>query len=939
MKPNFALSLSFDGIQLLHRALGGWRVVGEVALDAADLDAELATLRKTATALDPGGLRCKLLIPDAQIKYLSIDAEDPSDAARLRAAHLALEGATPYALDELAFDIAADGARTHIAAVARDTLEEAESFAVEHRFHPVSFVAAPKRGDFPGEPFFGPTAAAAELLEPGETVEPDSEAVVVLDIASATARAAQHAPVADLTDMAKPSGPDSAPTEKPATGSAARAATAPAAPSSAAPGESQKPLPTSPADWRGPAVPTKAMRQEDVGSRVAKTGPAQKDPSAETSRATPSTTVSAQPDRAVKTTMHKPVAAQEASPPERPAASGQTRSSAGHARPHGESPTLITPEAVSASLRPAAPAAARINAPELVPGSYSTAPRRNAAQRLVAFASRRPKAGSESRREPLVAPPAPPPAAVPVTTTPVLNNPGETTPVTADALPGQPATPRPAGARAALQAETPAHPAQQAPPTRDPLASEEEQMTIFGARKSEVGGKPRYLGLMLTAALLMLLAGVAAWASVFLDDGINLSRLFGDRAEPRLVADAPREPDAETDSEAESVARSSAGTAKEAETIAARPEAEGDETPIVSLSAGEEVVTDSLSAPRGTAQSPLSAAEAEAKYAVSGIWPLAPQLPSDPAALVRLENLRLASIDPVSRPKDADALPPVASFDSDVMRDDLDAPVAAETDPARDDRGLVVASAEGALNPDGVKIYLGRPAAVPPARPTAEAEDPVQDTPETSAVAQERPRERPEDLVASAPTPEPESDPVGDSSLAGLRPKPRETTPDPSAPPISPGGVAVTLQETDDAVTIALTKPAAFQNATPQATEVSRRPDDRPRNFAQIVKTARRSAPAVVSAPSAVVAPSIPSKTSVAKQATVKNAINLRKINLIGVYGKPANRRALVRLGNGRYQKVEVGDRIDGGRVAAISESELHYVKRGRSVVLQMPKS
>lgn len=73
MKPNFTLSLAFDGIRLLHRAPDGWRLVGEVALDSADLAAELAVLRQTATALEPGGLRSLLLIPDEQIKYLSIE--------------------------------------------------------------------------------------------------------------------------------------------------------------------------------------------------------------------------------------------------------------------------------------------------------------------------------------------------------------------------------------------------------------------------------------------------------------------------------------------------------------------------------------------------------------------------------------------------------------------------------------------------------------------------------------------------------------------------------------------------------------------------------------------------------------------------------------------------------------------------------------------------
>jgi hypothetical protein len=86
------------------------------------------------------------------------------------------------------------------------------------------------------------------------------------------------------------------------------------------------------------------------------------------------------------------------------------------------------------------------------------------------------------------------------------------------------------------------------------------------------------------------------------------------------------------------------------------------------------------------------------------------------------------------------------------------------------------------------------------------------------------------------------------------------------------------------------------------------------------------------------VTPRIPSSTSVAKAATVKNAINLSRVNLIGVYGKPSSRRALVRLSNGRYKKVKIGDRVDGGRVSAIGEAQLNYTKNGRSVTLKMPK-
>jgi Tfp pilus assembly protein PilP len=76
----------------------------------------------------------------------------------------------------------------------------------------------------------------------------------------------------------------------------------------------------------------------------------------------------------------------------------------------------------------------------------------------------------------------------------------------------------------------------------------------------------------------------------------------------------------------------------------------------------------------------------------------------------------------------------------------------------------------------------------------------------------------------------------------------------------------------------------------------------------------------------------------VARQATVQNAINLNHLNLIGVYGTQANRRALIRLPSGRYKKVKVGDSVDGGKVVAIGDSELRYQKGGRSLTLKMPK-
>jgi hypothetical protein len=188
------------------------------------------------------------------------------------------------------------------------------------------------------------------------------------------------------------------------------------------------------------------------------------------------------------------------------------------------------------------------------------------------------------------------------------------------------------------------------------------------------------------------------------------------------------------------------------------------------------------------------------------------------------------------------------------------------------------------------------------------------------------------------------------SELAGFRPRFRPESVQQQAAAVAEAAAAAAAAasavDTDEAVEVALATPAAFDNATRLAIRASVRPDTRPRNFDRIVKRAQRTPKPETETRVAgstiaprVVTPKIPSKTSVAKQATVRNAINLRQVNLIGVYGKPSSRRALVRLANGRYKKVVVGDRIDGGKVSAIGDSELRYNKRGRDVVLKMPRS
>lgn len=968
MKPDFALSLSFEGIRLLHRAAGGWRIVGEVALTADDLNADLAVLRKSATALEPAGLRSKLLLPDAQIKYLTIDTPDMSEADRREAARVALDGTTPYAVSDLAFDISLEGPRTHVAAVARETLAEAEAFAVEHRFHPVSFAAVPGKSPYLGEPFFGQTEAASELLEDGETVEADGIAVVVIGnvtvpdgpVAAGPAPAAPDAAVQKPDRAAPPAVSPPAPDAKAEVTSTAQAPKAPAARKTPEPSEATRTAPS-----EAEAEPVEATSSETTPKPEAT---ATEKPAAPEAPAAPRGDAAAKAAEAPATSRSAPTPPSEPKATKPAAEKGENltvklppspvATPAVPAPPIGAAPVVVTPEPETAKIAtaevkpdatasdsPAAPASA--GAAQDVPVIPSLRAARADKATPVAplpplraepagFASRRGESAAPSlegaRREPSLGAPT----ALPTGEDAVLRPDSSSfdTPVPRPEVTAPAAAPAPARggflSRRRKGASAPERriPASPAPQPGGVAVSEAERMTVFGARRTEVGGKPRFLGLILTAVLLVFLAGVAAWASVFLDEGMSLSRLFGPRPTPEVAAapdtPLPEQPAPETNDPVQTAALDSGLTEEDG------------------------AVLDALREPLPPVELDLSEAELEAKYAATGIWPRAPIVPPDPAGEIAIEDLYLTSIDPVSTAADAIALPALDSLLTDTALGEVASPAAAGTRFAIGANGLVIPTSAGTVNPEGVTIYLGKPDVLPPdtimARYQPQTAETTEDVPELNVLAAFRPRTRPGGLIENAERAQFDGLTIDELSQyrPALRPQSvQEQAAEAAAPAIDPA-------DTTEAVALALETPAqptAFENPTKFAVAASARPDTRPRNFDRIVKRAERTAPTeetrVASAGSVAprtVAPSIPSKTSVAKQATVKNAINLRKVNLIGVYGKPSNRRALVRLGNGRYKKVVVGDRIDGGRVSAIGDAELRYTKGGRSVVLTMPR-
>lgn len=863
MKPGFALSLSAEGIVLLHRAAGGWRNVGRVPLDATDLPADLVVLRRRGDAIEPDG-NCKLIIPNDQIRYLTIDTGAADLATQQEMARAALEGATPYTVDELTFDLSQDGNRTHVAAVAQETLAEAESFALDNGFKPVSFVAAPGEMDFLGEPFFGTTSAIGATQ-----VEPDGIAVV-----------------------------DIGPAQVPAPAAAQKAVTSiPKAPAAA------------PVQSATPSIDEESTVSEDDG------------PVAGFSSRRRKSSVSAQTATPPATTASKT-----------PALAGANRGSP--PPPSRIAPSVPEQSTVTSNQGAATPVSS------VVPDARTKD--QTALRADVQTADIQP-AASDGQAGPN---PAPLPPTAPHTPA-AVEGPVKTAPPTASAVAS---STRPNGSNAAKQAKT--------------------------LTKGKGKGKPRYLGLILTVALLLVMAAVAALAllsdsSIFTsappvqqhspdaDTQPDASPPVGQNVQPQApdivtpgqvlpeddtdpnsqdaplpvsiapqVSALPGQPDPgiiELENPDQSPATLTLNTETQASTDQAVLDAlQGDETSATGTAASqnnEPLAEGTVSTPGEFTQT----LDQAALYAATGIWHQVPKIAETPA-LISLDDIYIASIDNSNLSQDAVALPEASTLPTDPVPDAVTSPAAPGRAFILDSRGLVAATREGTLNPDGVIVYLGRPENTPPPTPDrsnlatvvaqAEAENA-----RLELLSRKRPRPRPTDLVEQA-----ERALLGGLSLAELakvRPRSR------------PESLKTIEQESGPVSAL--------------ATATSVAPRARPTNFANLVDRARRnsnnaaaasttaSAAAVPTIAPQTVTPSLPSSASVARQATVNNAINLRRVNLIGVFGTPADRRALIRMPSGRYKKVQVGDRIDGGTVVAIGDSQLQYQKRGTNTTLKLP--
>jgi len=891
MISNFALLLSHEGIILAHRTPDGWAELGQVSLLDDEIAEKLTALRQKGEALAVKEFSTKIVLPNDQIKYLTLPSVDDDD--REAAIKDALEKTTPYLIEDLVYDWEDGEDGMNVAAVSRDTLTEAESFVVQYGFNPINFVAAPDDALFSVEPFFGTCAN----VEADEDVSDNIEAEVDKVILTAT----DEAPMAEVVDdlpsektadeplepeeEVTDAGEDLSDAESPSSG-------IPLAPLVADRDEDMSHLnfpsikPTTetsilrgmePAIKPAPRIGMGAEKDEDVLDRSFPSwaGNAKRDESSvdDVVDAEKIDWLKAQDVEADEDTSKPPSWMQTDADDDAP----------------NEDETEFEEDREAAAWVPAT-AASPIKQP-----LYDQVD--TEAERLEIFGNR----GDQKERGGLWNPLWIAAIAVILVLLSTasffgfryLSSPSEPE----IAAPVDPASADPAGeAVEDAPAETVAEETAEATePQPEIVAEEQSPATEAPVADNETTD-------VIEADDLVAHEGVEAPEEAPAEPVDEVALEVEEVAEPPLQEEAAQEVE-ETVAPQEQIlseAPTAAAMAPE-RPITEAPESQLDEE--TARAVVEEIPPADLLEGSASDFENLSEEARDARYAATGIWPLAPTSPPSPVGET-VGALFLANIDPVVFATDAYAITSEADMLSDKALTAVPNPPAPGTRFARDERGLVIATPEGALTPDGITVYQGIPPVLPP---LASRPDPVaQQEAQRSALAGKIPQLRPNLEVAA----EEEAEAAEDFEPTANR-----------IPPLRPAAIeALAAQPVEPLNPLAL-------NQTPM-------PRLRPTNIGEIIYNTERAS--IAAQTTTAVAPS---NATVGNRATEEDAISLRGINLIGIYGEAGDRRALVRLQSGRYTKIEVGDRLNGGRVSAIDSDRVLYVRNGQTVVLRMPSN
>ncbi|WP_108854930.1 hypothetical protein [Albidovulum aquaemixtae] len=1020
MKPGFALDLSNDGLRLLARRTAGWVELGRADFADPDLETKLAALRGKAETLAPGRVATKLVLPASQILYTVIDAPGPDRATRRAQIAAALDGRTPYAVKDLVFDWSRIGPEVHAAVVARETLEEAESFAESHGFNPVAFVATPEPGQFAGEPFFGEASAAATHLPTGDRLDRDQDPVHVIDatdeddtdgdpplsvVQAEAAPEAEALPPDATEDIERAKDPSVTASGVVGVREVSEGVSFATEPDEDAPDEEHAEAPAAdPAhELETTVAETEVVATEESSADAADT--VSKPDGTETPEESPAPETSAMAD-ADDTEPAPPLAASAepnitaALPPDdddAPEPAEETASPHPAAKSKDEEPVSVQPDALAATLAPGttlegldapfiaiddldeledAPVPARPSAPAFTthrpegPAVEVTSDTSKHESRLtLALAKAAPHHADKTEPELSVHDIVPADQGV---TAPVLpvprrardNELDESSRQKPSALAARGVQAPLPEARHGTQAQrgTPGGPVQTMPaapqsaaPASAAPAPSVSSPSVFGATRGSPEDRPSLLtrGRVLATILALLLLAVALWWM-----------LLAGPAEEETVDLAPASdppaalPGAAPEPEAPEVAVS------DTTATAIQPEAGTEPAPPTDESAATQ--------PGAVADS-NSETEAEvptvAPPSAETLWDDAPQSATGEPGPDAPGAPTIASAAPVTERPDPLVRPaaPADVTDAALRPQPLPPPFGTTFEFLPD--GSIRPTEDGVVTPGGFTLIAGRPPVAPTLRPGSAAEPaalPAQEPalepepdPATSELDTTAPAAAAPEVQGAAPLP----DPV-DPAHAAKQPRARPAVVVARAAEMAAEAEAARKAEAEAQRALE----EAIASATARAVASSQRPKSRPSGLARAVDDAVATAVAESVAASAATAvqpapepapapapeptpqaeidepepvaptPNIPTTATVARQATIKNAINLRDVSLIGVFGSSANRRALVRLPSGRMIKVKVGDRLDGGQVAAIGDSELSYVKRGRTVVLKILK-
>ena len=946
MKPDFALDFRDNQIALLHRQDTGWAIIGRVGMDDPDLDAAMAYLRATALGLSPRGVASKLILPNEAILYTELPDLPYGQDRRAAAIERALEGRTPYAVADLVYDWTDAGSSAHVAVIARETLEEAEGFASQHRFNPVSFAALPDQGGYDGEVWFGATQLSQSLLARGEVVERDDVTLLAVDTVAAPASklAASDFEMGAEQDLS-PAAEDMVADDVAAKDAAAKPDPSPE---------------TAPEAQAEPAAQPQADGREVWQDFVDDT-PAAAPPVAE---AVP---VAEPPPAAAPLVLAHQVAseAQDNRAPEPPASFEAT-----FAQTPEPSAAPTPPEVEEAPMAVDVPLIDDLPPPE----SFGEKTPTRAEKLLAAFAARRAaalakaEADTNARRvepmlraakgdtaqaslpldeaEPSRAPDtagtrarksskaqvdsAPAPSAesetltaAPATPTPKLGAPE----VKLGRAPDMPAV---SGLRPAIVKHVPAKPQPYRP------------QDLKAMPKPKV--QPRFgmgLGWILTAVLLVALVAAGALSELLMT---SYNALYGKDSDVAAVEPAPDAQPAQQALSAQIAAPNAAAPKLTAAAIAAAP------APVPQASV--------TPAPIASAQAPLAS-------------PFAQTLPPTSAADLTLPPPAIFAA--AQAPATADSVPEAAGSAATALASanaDLPAPLPRPAEGAAADMAAAI-----------VQVVQGKPALTPIprpdvvlaaatlARPAASSEAALAPLPAADpALAGAKPLPRPDSVLAAAaaaaPAPALGPPPAADPTLADARPakRPDDILAAGRAARLAAASASIVAGAQDAVAEAALapTPLADDPNLSPLAVAVSRFPAPRPAGLKSAFEQALAAAAALEPVPEAsppaeeVASNAAPADASVedevgldgaaaersvvAKQATQRNMLNLQDTNLIGIFGSQSNRYALIRQPGGSFKRLKVGDRFDGGRIAAITESEVRYEKGGDLLALRMPK-